>query len=119
MIVGHGPAGGRAANPRHQQRRAGRFRAPRRGPEVVRIVDPVQDDDEVIRPHRAERQIPVSELARRTDNINGQAEALFDLGRVLARAGRRERAEQALTEAIALFEQKGNVAMAERVQAQL
>ena len=59
------------------------------------------------------------ELAKQTDNINGQAEALLDLGRVLTRAGRHERSEQALVEAVALFEQKGNVAMAGRAQALL
>jgi class 3 adenylate cyclase/tetratricopeptide (TPR) repeat protein len=59
------------------------------------------------------------ELAKQTDNINGQAEALLDLGRVLSRAGRHEQAEQALAEAVTLFEQKGNVAMAERAQALL
>jgi class 3 adenylate cyclase/tetratricopeptide (TPR) repeat protein len=59
------------------------------------------------------------ELARQTDNINGQAVALLTLGRVLARAGRHAQAEQALAEAIALFEQKGNVAMAARTRALL
>ena len=59
------------------------------------------------------------ELARQTDNINGQADALFDLGRVLARAGRHEQAGRAFREAVDLFGQKGNVAMAERVQALL
>jgi hypothetical protein len=38
---------------------------------------------------------------------------------VLARAGRHAQAEQALAEAIALFEQKGNVAMAARTRALL
>ncbi len=59
------------------------------------------------------------EFARQTDNINGQAEAVFDLGRVLARAGRHEDAGRAFREAVALFGQKGNVAMAGRVQALL
>jgi class 3 adenylate cyclase/tetratricopeptide (TPR) repeat protein len=55
-------------------------------------------------------------LTRQTDNINGQAEALLCLGRVLARAGRQDRGDKALEEAIALFEQKGNVAMAEQTR---
>jgi tetratricopeptide (TPR) repeat protein len=59
------------------------------------------------------------ELVKRTDNINSQAEALLDLGRVLARAGRREQAGEAFTEAISLFERKGNVAMAGRARALL
>jgi class 3 adenylate cyclase/tetratricopeptide (TPR) repeat protein len=51
-------------------------------------------------------------LAAETDMLNMHADALVDLAEVLALAGRDPRAE--LDEALALYERKGNLVMAER-----
>ena len=44
---------------------------------------------------------------------------MSDLAEVLTLAGRTDEAEAALREALALFERKGNLAMAERTSARL
>ena len=49
-------------------------------------------------------------LCAQTDLLNTHANALFDLAQVLALAGRREAALEALEQAAKLFETKGNVA---------
>jgi class 3 adenylate cyclase/tetratricopeptide (TPR) repeat protein len=55
--------------------------------------------------------------AGETDMLNLQGEALLNLAEVLALAGKEARPE--LEEAIALYERKGNLVMAERVRSQL
>ena len=56
-------------------------------------------------------------LAAETDMLNAHADALIDLAEVLALAGQDARAE--LDEALALYEQKGNLVMAERTRSKL
>jgi class 3 adenylate cyclase len=56
-------------------------------------------------------------LAEETDMLNVHANALIDLAEVSALAGRDARAE--LDEALALYEQKGNLVMAERTRSRL
>jgi len=56
-------------------------------------------------------------LAERTDMLNTHADALIDLADVLALAGRDARAE--LAQALALYERKGNLVMAERTRSRL
>jgi class 3 adenylate cyclase/tetratricopeptide (TPR) repeat protein len=55
-------------------------------------------------------------IGERTDDINSLAGADQDLGEVLVLAGRPKDAAAALKQAAALYERKGNVVMAERVQ---
>jgi class 3 adenylate cyclase len=56
------------------------------------------------------------ELARRTQNLSGQADAYADLGEVLALAGRPREAAGAYGEALARYERKGDVVSAERAR---
>jgi class 3 adenylate cyclase/tetratricopeptide (TPR) repeat protein len=53
------------------------------------------------------------DLVARTDAVIAQAETLVDLAEVLRHAGRGKDAEEALDDAIALFETKGNLVAAE------
>jgi class 3 adenylate cyclase/tetratricopeptide (TPR) repeat protein len=57
------------------------------------------------------------EMIEKTDYVMPQADALLDLAEVLRLAGRVEEAVGAAEEALALFEAKGNVVMAERTRA--
>jgi predicted ATPase/class 3 adenylate cyclase len=56
------------------------------------------------------------QLGERTDLLNTQADALFDLAEVLALAGRPEEALVALEEAARLYERKGNLPALERAR---
>jgi len=56
-------------------------------------------------------------LAEETDMLNAHADALIDLAEVLALAGQDARAE--LDQALALYERKGNLVMAERTRSRL
>ena len=56
-------------------------------------------------------------LADETDMLNAHADALIDLAEVLALAGQDARAE--LDGALALYERKGNLVMAERTRSRL
>ena len=56
-------------------------------------------------------------LAAETDMLNANADALLDLAEVLARAGQDARPE--LDRALALYERKGNLVMAERTRSRL
>jgi len=56
-------------------------------------------------------------LAEETDMLNAHADALIDLAEVLALAGQDARAE--LEQALALYERKGNLVMAERTRSRL
>jgi hypothetical protein len=56
-------------------------------------------------------------LAEETDMLKAHAEALLDLAEVLALVGRDARAE--LDRALALYEGKGNLVMAERTRSRL
>jgi len=56
-------------------------------------------------------------LAEGTDFLNAQGDAHHDLSEVLGRVGKAEEAASALRQAHARYERKGNVVMAERVQA--
>jgi class 3 adenylate cyclase/tetratricopeptide (TPR) repeat protein len=58
-------------------------------------------------------------IIERTDEIDHQGQAWFDLAEVLELAGKDEEARKALTESIARFERKGNAVMAERARARL
>jgi tetratricopeptide (TPR) repeat protein len=58
-------------------------------------------------------------IAKRTDSLNTHADALCDLAEVLATAGRQEAAAAELENALALYEQKRNLAMAERARERL
>ena len=57
------------------------------------------------------------ELLKPTDAVLVQAETLVDLGEVLRRAGRGQEADEAIEDAIALFEVKGNLVAAEALRA--
>ena len=59
------------------------------------------------------------ELAARTDYLNTHATVLTDLAGVLELAGRREEAVAAIEQALALYERKGNLVMAERTRERL
>jgi tetratricopeptide (TPR) repeat protein len=54
-------------------------------------------------------------LIRETDYLNFHADTLRIRGQVLWAAGRRDEAEASFAEALALFERKGNVASARRM----
>jgi tetratricopeptide (TPR) repeat protein len=56
------------------------------------------------------------ELAGRTQNLSGQADAYADLGEVLALAGRPREAAGAYGEALARYERKGDVVSAGRAR---
>jgi class 3 adenylate cyclase len=75
---------------------------------------------------RRGRHVEAERLAREavalgdpTDMLNTQAAAFADLGEVLALAGRSDEAAVALDEAVARYERKGNIVMAERMRARL
>jgi class 3 adenylate cyclase/tetratricopeptide (TPR) repeat protein len=56
-------------------------------------------------------------LIRETDYLNFHADTLRIRGQVLVAAGRRDEADASFAEALAMFERKGNVASARRMQA--
>jgi len=58
-------------------------------------------------------------LAEKTDFLNHQADALIDLGHVLEEAGRLGEAHEAVSDGLRLYEQKGNLVVAERARAHL
>jgi tetratricopeptide (TPR) repeat protein len=58
-------------------------------------------------------------LAERTDFVNDRADAMFDLATVLRQAGRLEDAQAYFSDALKLYEQKGNVVAAGRTQAEV
>jgi tetratricopeptide (TPR) repeat protein len=58
-------------------------------------------------------------LAQEADTLNENAEAHMDLAEVLDLAGRREEAGAEVEQALALYERKGNVVLAERARAKL
>jgi tetratricopeptide (TPR) repeat protein len=58
-------------------------------------------------------------LAETTDFLNDRADAMFDLATVLREAGRLKDARAAFAEGLRLYELKGNVVAAGRVQAEL
>jgi tetratricopeptide (TPR) repeat protein len=60
-----------------------------------------------------------TELAAQTDYLNHHAKALADLADVLELVGRREEAGAAVEKALALYERKGNLVMAERTRERL
>jgi class 3 adenylate cyclase len=75
---------------------------------------------------RQERFAEAERLARdavgvieATDYLENLAEALFDLGAVLAQAGRPTEAAEVFARALSLWERKENIVMAERARAQL
>ena len=70
-------------------------------------------------PEAEEHALNAVALARTTDWISGQGDALLDLAEVLDLAGRPDEAAAALREAIERFELKGNLAMAARARARL
>jgi class 3 adenylate cyclase/tetratricopeptide (TPR) repeat protein len=59
------------------------------------------------------------QIGEQTEALNHQAETFADLGEVLALAGRREEAAEALEEALARYEAKENLVMAGRVRERL
>jgi tetratricopeptide (TPR) repeat protein len=59
------------------------------------------------------------EICDATDLLDAQAEAYADLAEVLALGGRPEGAVEALEQALARYERKENVVMAQRVRARL
>ena len=58
-------------------------------------------------------------LGEETDMISAQADAYTDLGEVLIVAGRPKEAAEALQQALARYERKENIVMAERMQTRL
>jgi hypothetical protein len=58
-------------------------------------------------------------IAEDTDWLGGQAETYADLAEVLSVAGRMQEAAEALEQALARYERKGNVVMSERTRTQL
>ena len=56
------------------------------------------------------------DMALRSEQVNSQADAYFDLGVVLRAAGRPDEAIRAATRARELFEEKGNLVQSRRVQ---
>jgi tetratricopeptide (TPR) repeat protein len=59
------------------------------------------------------------ELVSRTDALNRYAEALLALGEILERAGSKLEAEERITQALALYDTKGNEAAAARLRRRL
>jgi class 3 adenylate cyclase/tetratricopeptide (TPR) repeat protein len=59
------------------------------------------------------------ERVNRSDDLNMHGAALIDLADLYERSGQREEATAALEQALALYEQKGNVVMAERLRERL
>jgi tetratricopeptide (TPR) repeat protein len=58
-------------------------------------------------------------LIEQTDNLSAHGNALMDFAEVLELAGRREEAAAEVRRALALYERKGNLVMAERARARL
>jgi tetratricopeptide (TPR) repeat protein len=58
-------------------------------------------------------------IIERTDGLNFQGDALWDLAEILTAAGREDEAAVALTEALERYERKRNLAMARRMRARL
>ena len=58
-------------------------------------------------------------LGEGTEMLNAQASTYADLGDVLSRAGRNDDAVRALEQALARYERKGNLVMAERTRTRL
>jgi class 3 adenylate cyclase/tetratricopeptide (TPR) repeat protein len=58
-------------------------------------------------------------LAEQTDLLIAHGDALLDLAEALVLAGRREQAATSVEQALALYERKGNLVMAERARARL
>jgi class 3 adenylate cyclase/DNA-binding winged helix-turn-helix (wHTH) protein/Flp pilus assembly protein TadD len=58
-------------------------------------------------------------LAERTDFVNDRADAMFDLATVLRQAGRLDVARANFSDALKLYEQKGNMVAAGRAQAEV
>jgi len=58
-------------------------------------------------------------IAERTDGLNFQGDALCDLAKVLAAAGRADEAGEALEQALDRYERKKNLAMVSQVHQQL
>ena len=58
-------------------------------------------------------------ITERTDSLNNQGDAFWDLGEVLAAAGRTEEAAEALEQALERYERKKNLAMAAQVRRRL
>jgi tetratricopeptide (TPR) repeat protein len=58
-------------------------------------------------------------IAEQTEMLDGQGDAYADLGEVLALGGREKEAVEALEEALARYERKGNLVMAERTRLRL
>jgi DNA-binding SARP family transcriptional activator len=58
-------------------------------------------------------------IAERTDGLNPQGDALCDLAEILAAGGKADEAGAALQQALARYERKENIVMAERVRARL
>jgi tetratricopeptide (TPR) repeat protein len=59
------------------------------------------------------------EISNATDMLNEQGAAYADLGQVLALAGRSEAEAEAFEQALARYELKENLVLAERVRARL
>jgi tetratricopeptide (TPR) repeat protein len=59
------------------------------------------------------------ELVSRTDALNRHAEAFLALGEILERAGSKREAEEKITQALALYDRKGNAVAAARVRRRL
>jgi predicted Zn-dependent protease len=59
------------------------------------------------------------EIGEATEDLNSKAETWADLGEVLALAGRPQEAAEALEQALARFEAKENLVMAERTRERL
>ena len=58
-------------------------------------------------------------IGEETELLDAQAETHADLGEVLSIAGRPQEATEALEQALARYERKGNLVMAGRVRARL
>jgi predicted ATPase/class 3 adenylate cyclase/DNA-binding winged helix-turn-helix (wHTH) protein len=58
-------------------------------------------------------------LAERSDFVNDRGDAVFNLAIVQRQAGHLDEAQSALTEALQLYERKGNLVAADRVRAEL
>ena len=58
-------------------------------------------------------------LGEGTEMLDAQANTYADLGEVLSRAGRNDEAVSALEEALARYERKGNLVMAQRTRTRL
>jgi Flp pilus assembly protein TadD len=58
-------------------------------------------------------------ISARTDEPNNRADVLMSLGEILQLASRPDEAAEAIAEALSLYEQKENVAPAERARALL